>query len=276
MIRKYLMALTLLGMTSLPGWAQDPERAITQITGDVYRFQNQFHYSIFVITGDGVVMTDPINAEAADWLVGEIATMTDQPVTHLVYSHSHGDHASGGAFIDAPEVIAHANAPETIDGVAPTRRFEDELIFAEGSKMFELTYLGPGHGQDLVAMVVRPENVAFVVDAVSARRLFYRDFPGSNVDDWIDQVRRVTELDFDILAGGHGPLGDKGDAIAGLEYLETLRARVLEGLSAGKTVEELKSEITMAEYSDWQAYDTWRELNVEGMARHLQEIGAVK
>ncbi len=272
-LRKLILLPILLAMTPLAS-AQDAERAITNITGDVYRFQNRFHYNVFVITGDGVVMTDPINVEAADWLVTEIGGMTDQPITHLVYSHSHGDHASGGGFVEAPEVIAHANAPAMIDGVEVTRRFDDEMSFTVGNKTFELTYLGPGHGTDLIAMVIRPENVAFVVDAVSAKRLFYRDFPGSNVDDWINQVKRVDTLDFDILAGGHGPLGVKADVGAAVGYLETLRAEVLAGLKAGKTVGDLKTEITMADYSDWQAYDMWRELNVQGMARHLLESGA--
>ena len=272
---KHFVLLPLLAALAFPAWGQETERSISRITGDVYRFQNRFHYSIFVVTGEGVVMTDPISADAADWLVDEIGKMTDLPVTHLIYSHSHGDHASGGGFIDAPTVIAHANAPAVIDGVRPTKRFDDTMVLEIGEKTFELTYLGPGHGQDLIAMVVRPENVAFVVDAVSAKRLFYRDFPGANVDHWINQVRRVDTLDFEILAGGHGPIGEKQDVAAALAYLEQLRAEVLAGLQAGKTVDQLKAEITLNEYSDWAAYDTWRELNVQGMARHLMDSGAV-
>ena len=257
--------------------AQEVTREITRVTFDVYRFRNQYHVNIFVVTGDGVVVTDPINEEAATWLREEIAKITDEPITHLIYSHSHLDHAAGGTgYGDVPTVIAHRNAPEDIDLVEPTLRFDDSMSFALGDKTFELTYLGPGHGTDLIAMVVLPDEVAFVVDAVSAKRLFYRDFPGANVDDWIEQVRRVNELDFDILVGGHGPVGVKRDAALGLAYLEELRAAVLKGLRAGKTVEQLKDEIRMEEYKDWEAYDRWRELNVQGMARSLQESGAVQ
>lgn len=231
---------------------------------------------MFVVTGDGVVVTDPINQEAARWLKAEIGKLTDQPITHVIYSHSHGDHASGGTeYGDVSNVVAHRNAPEDIDLMEPTMRFDDQTSFTVGSKTFELTYLGPGHGNDLIAMVVRPDNVAFVVDAVSAKRLFYRDFPGSNVDHWIDQVKKVNALDFDILIGGHGPVGNKQDVAAGLVYLEELRAEVLTGLKAGKSVDELKTSVTMAKYKDWGSYDQWRELNVQGMARHLKESGAV-
>ncbi len=199
--------LAAWGLLANIGFAQEAKREVTHVTGDVYRFQNNSHYSVFTITGAGVVVTDPINAEAATWLKAEIEKLTRQPITHLVYSHSDGDHASGGsAFGDIPNIIAHENAPGSIDGVKATIRFSEDMQFSQGSKSFELTYLGPGHGTDLIAMVIRPENVGFVVDAV----------------------------------------------------------------------DELAQSITMDKYKDWINYDEWRELNVRGMVRQLQESGAVK
>ena len=274
-MKQMILILAVLGF--IPGvYAQDVKREITRVTGDVYRFQNQFHVNMFVVTGDGVVVTDPINEGAAKWLRAEIGKITDQPITHLIYSHSHGDHASGGTeYGDVPNVITHRNAPEDIDLVEPTVRFDDRHSFSVGEKTFELTYLGPGHGEDMIAMVVRPDNVAFVVDVVSAKRLFYRDFPGANVDHWMDQVRKVAALDFDVLIGGHGPTGVKRDVEQGLVYLQELRAEVKKGLEAGKTVEQLKASVTMDKYKTWGSYDSWRALNVEGMARHLKESGGL-
>jgi glyoxylase-like metal-dependent hydrolase (beta-lactamase superfamily II) len=272
-----MMALLVAALGVGAGVAQDVKREIKRVTADVYRFQNRYHMNMFVVTGAGVVVTDPINEDAAQWLRAEIAKITDEPITHLIYSHSHGDHASGGTgYGEVPNVIMHRNAPEDIDLVEPTVRFDDQMSLGVGDKTFELTYLGPGHGSDLIAMVVRPDDVAFVVDAVSAKRLFYRDFPGANVDHWMDQVRKVDALDFDLLIGGHGPVGVKRDVGQGLAYLEELRAAVLAGLRAGKSVDELKTGIRMEKYRDWEAYDSWRELNVEGMARHLTESGALQ
>jgi hypothetical protein len=88
-------------------------------------------------------------------------------------------------------VIAHANALATIDGVAPTKRFEESIDLTVGGKTFELTYLGKGHGANLIAVVVRLENVAFIVDVTAPKRMPYRDLPGSDVDAWIDQIRKV-------------------------------------------------------------------------------------
>ncbi|MDJ0896118.1 MAG: MBL fold metallo-hydrolase [Alphaproteobacteria bacterium] len=255
--------------------AQDTKRGLTEIKGDVYRFQNKFHFSMVVVTQDGVVVTDPINADAAAWLKNEIANRFNKPITHLIYSHSHLDHASGGAvFADGTKVIAQANAPEQIDGVAPTERFDDKMVVETGGKTIELTFLGKGHGDDLIAMVVRPENVAFVVDAVSVRRLVYRDFPRVDIDGLVEQIKVVEGLDFEVLAPGHGALGDKAHVPEAREYVEALRAEVLAGLKAGKSEDTLAQEITMDAYKDWGQYEAWRELNVRGMARWLVKTGA--
>jgi glyoxylase-like metal-dependent hydrolase (beta-lactamase superfamily II) len=255
--------------------AQDAKRSITNVKGDVYRFQNNFHINVFVITSDGVVVTDPIDADAAGWLTAEIGKLTKQPITHLVYSHSHGDHASGGlAYDEIPNVIMHSSAPDDIDGIEATIRFDKSMQFSQGGKNFELTYLGPGHGTDMIAIVIRPENVGFVVDVASSKRLFYRDFPNANIDDWIEQVRTVQSLDFETLVGGHGAVGVKADIDDALTYLLELRASVLKGLKAGKSVEQLTDSITMEKYKSWASYDNWRSLNIQGMARHLKAIGA--
>jgi len=257
---------------SSASFAQD--RAITNIVGDVYRFQNMFHYSIFVITDSGVIVTDPIDTKAAFWLRSEIEKITDQPITHLIYSHSHADHASGGAaFGEVPNVVAEKNAPTSIDGVVPTMRIAEATTIEVGDKTIELTPLGPGHGDDLMAIVVQPESVGFIVDAVASKRLPFRDFPNSNVDDWTQQIRNVEALEFDIFAGGHGPIGVKEDATTGRVYMEELRAHVLSGLKLGKSADELASAVTMDKYKDWGSYDQWRELNVRGMVRHLKAIG---
>ncbi len=271
-----IMILLVLCMAFSLVQAQEAKRSISQVKGDVYRFQNNFHVNVFVITGEGVVVTDPIDADAALWLTAEIAKITSQPVTQLVYSHSHGDHASGGlAYDETASVIVHANAPEEIDGVEPTLRFSEAMQFTQGNKTIELTYLGPGHGEDMIAMVIRPENVGFVVDVVSSKRLFYRDFPNANIDDWINQVGKVQSLDFDILVGGHGPVGVKSDVDDALAYLQELRAAVLKGLKAGQSVDELSDSIKMTKYRDWANYDNWRKLNIQGMARYLKASGAV-
>ena len=269
-----LAGLVALGFTS--AMAQEPKRSITKVKGDVYRFQNNFHYALVVPTGAGVVVVDPINADAASYLRVNLKQITNENITHLIYSHSHADHASGGTALRAKTVIAQENAPEAIDGLKPTQRFKDNYTLKVGSKTFELTYLGKGHGTDLIAVVVRPENVAFITDAASPKRLPFRDMPRSDIDGWINQIKKIESLDFEVFAPAHGSVGVKADAKDARIYMEKLRQQVLEGLKAGKSVEALQESVTMDEYKDWQQYGNWRKLNVAGMARHLKESGAVQ
>ncbi|MGI9424971.1 MAG: MBL fold metallo-hydrolase [Hyphomicrobiaceae bacterium] len=269
-------ASSLLISNSPAALAQDVKRGITKVKGDVYRFQNKFHFSLVVVTADGVVVVDPINNSAASWLKSNLNQITDKPITHLIYSHSHGDHASGGSALGAKVVVAHENAPAEIDGVAPTMRFKDEKTLKVGGKTLELTWLGEGHGKDLIAVVVRPENVAFIVDAASPKRLPFRDFPRSNIDGWINQVKKIETLDFEVFAPGHGGVGVKADATDARVYMEKLKAEVLAGLKAGKSADDLAASVTMDDYKDWGQYGAWRELNVRGMARFLTQTGQAK
>ena len=144
-----------------------------------------------------------------------------------------------------------------------------------GNKKLELTWLGEGHAKDLIAVVVRPENVAFITDAASPKSLPFRDFPHSNVDGWIDQVRKIETLDFEIFAPAHGNIGVKEDAKNARIYMEKLREQVLAGLKAGTSVDDLVKSITLDEYKDWAQYDRWRGLNIQGMARFLKASGQV-
>ena len=274
MKKNFLASLALITLSSA-AFSQEAARSLIHVDGDVYRWQNNFHFGLVVFSDEGVVVADPINAEASSWLETEIAKMTDMPVTHLIYSHSHADHASGGeVFEDTAETIAHQNAPDAIVGVNIDRRVADVDSMTVGDKTFEFSYLGAGHGTDLMAVVVRPENVAFIVDAMAPRRLPFRDMPGANSDDWTDQVRKIGTLDFEVLAPGHGNVGTYESVAEVVTYMENLRAEVLAGLQAGKTVEELQAELTFEAYSEWLGFD-WRAANIAGVARSLRDSGLV-
>jgi hypothetical protein len=82
---KRLIGIALiLGLTVTAGAStQAPTRELSKVAGDGYRFQDRFHVALVVLTGAGVVVSDPINADAATWLKAELANLGDQPVTHM-------------------------------------------------------------------------------------------------------------------------------------------------------------------------------------------------
>lgn len=271
LIRTMVLLMVCFGPISALAQSQ----SLTKVTGDVYRFKNNNHYALVTVTDQGAVVVDPINANAAGWLKNNLKSITDKPVTHLIYSHSHGDHASGGSVFadDGAKTIAQGKAPKAIAGVNIDQLFQDKLTLEVSNKTFELTYLGVGHGDDLIAVVVRPENVAFIVDVASPKRLPYRNMPGSDIEGWINQLKVLEGLDFEIFAPGHGKLGVKADVADARIYMETLWSEVSEGLKAGKSADELANSVTLDAYKDWSQYDSWRELNVRGMVNYLKRSG---
>jgi glyoxylase-like metal-dependent hydrolase (beta-lactamase superfamily II) len=253
----------------------DVKRSLTQVAGDVWRFDNNFHVSMVVITEDGAVVGDPINAEAATWLEAEIMSQFGKEVTYVLASHSHADHAAGGEVLnDTATIIAHDNYQKAVGAefgptVAADETFADTHTLEHGGKTFELTYIGEGHGDDMVVTVVRPENVAFVVDVVSPGRLPYQNTT-SAIDGMIEQAKAVEALDFEILLPGHAKTGTKADATEAREYLEALRASVQAEIDAGKSDEEIIATLKMPEYADWANYEDWLPMNVEGVLSALR------
>jgi glyoxylase-like metal-dependent hydrolase (beta-lactamase superfamily II) len=108
----FVLASLLSVSTTAQASAQPaaPTRGITQVAGQLYRAQNNNHYNVFLVTPEGVILTDPINRDFARWLKGEIAQRFKVPVRYVLYSHHDWDHASGGAvFADTAEFVGHAS-----------------------------------------------------------------------------------------------------------------------------------------------------------------------
>ena len=92
--------------------AQAPARAIEELKPGFFRAQNDQHYTVFLVTDEGIILSDPINTEFAQWLRGELERRFDVPVRYVLYSHHHWDHASGGAvFADTAEFVGQQEMP---------------------------------------------------------------------------------------------------------------------------------------------------------------------
>jgi glyoxylase-like metal-dependent hydrolase (beta-lactamase superfamily II) len=120
-IRLAALAATLLAVAAIvQAQPRGPAREIVPLTGDLYRARNGNWYTILLVTRDGIVLGDPINPAFASWLKGELASRFKVPVRYVVYSHSHFDHAGGGAaFADTARFVAHENMLRNLDGRYP-------------------------------------------------------------------------------------------------------------------------------------------------------------
>src|SRR5882757_3661202 len=110
------IALAALAVPTLAQPAPRPQIQTTKVEGTdgVYIFRNGNHQSMFIVTKDGVIATDPIaygRPTGGQQYVDEIKKVTDKPIKYLIYSHHHYDHIAGGkAFKDAgARIIGHKN-----------------------------------------------------------------------------------------------------------------------------------------------------------------------
>jgi glyoxylase-like metal-dependent hydrolase (beta-lactamase superfamily II) len=96
------------------------EFKITNITGDLYLAQTRIHSTVFLVTTDGVIMSDPIQADFAEWLKAEIMSRFNTTVKYVLYSHHHPDHAAGGSiFADTATYIGHEQMAVMLGGALP-------------------------------------------------------------------------------------------------------------------------------------------------------------
>jgi glyoxylase-like metal-dependent hydrolase (beta-lactamase superfamily II) len=94
-------------LAALGASAQEaPTRNIEELKPGFFRAQSNQHYTVFLVTSEGIILSDPISTEFATWLRGELDRRFDVPVRYVLYSHHHWDHASGGAvFADTAEFV---------------------------------------------------------------------------------------------------------------------------------------------------------------------------
>ena len=280
---RFVAAALVAASVAMPALAQTPPgapaavREITRIKDEVYRFRNNGHYSVFAVTSAGIIATDPINAPAATCLKDELKKRwPDKPIKYVVYSHDHADHISGGVvWTDTAIVVAHATAREPIIGEKrptppPQITFSDKATIDLGGTVAELIWVGRNHSNNSVVLRFPKEKVIFAVDFIPVKGVSFRDFPDAYLDEWIDSLKKVEAMDFEILAPGHGALGGKADVTNFRLYLEDLRGQVLAAIRAGKSLEETKKSVDLSKYKDWGGYEQMSQLNIEGVYRLVQ------
>src|SRR5215207_9856253 len=123
--------------------AAPPPFATTKVEGtdNVYIFRFGGHQSMFVVTPEGVIATDPIGLnrpQAVTTYIDEIKKVTSAPIRYVVYSHHHYDHIAGGKpFKDlGATFVAHKNAKAHLERQKyPDIVIPDQAVDDSGTKI---------------------------------------------------------------------------------------------------------------------------------------------
>jgi glyoxylase-like metal-dependent hydrolase (beta-lactamase superfamily II) len=258
--------------------AQAPPFETRKITDTTYAFRYQFHQSMFVVTPDGVIATDPIGylrPQAVTTYVDEIRKVTPAPIRWVVYSHHHFDHIDGGKpFKDAgARFLAHRNAKAHLEAlkrpstVIPGEIVGDSRELELGGVKVELTYVGRNHSDNSLVMRVPKDRLIFTVDFIPIETVQFRNMLDGYLPDWFDSLDRVIAMDWDRMIPGHpyagGRLGTKDDVRNLKQYMTDLSDAVRPAADQGKCWDTAMKEIKLPKYEKWGNYEQHLPGNIE-------------
>jgi glyoxylase-like metal-dependent hydrolase (beta-lactamase superfamily II) len=282
MTRRVLAGLAAALVLSTPALAQTPAAAppfeTRKVADNVYIFRFGGHQSMFVVTPDGVIATDPIGylrPPAVQAYIAEIGKITQAPIKYVVYSHHHYDHIAGGKpFKDlGATFVAHKNAKTRLeqlrhpDVVIPDVAVDNQHVIELGGVRLELHYVGRNHSDNSLVMLLPKEKILFTVDFIPIQTVQFRDLPDGYLPDWFDSLDRVVALDWDRMIPGHpyagGRLGTKDDVRALKEYMTDLSDAVRQAANQGKCFDTAMKEIKLPKYEAWGNYGLFLPGNIE-------------
>ena len=269
------IAAALVSLVPLAAQAQASARpaiATTLVPGtsNVYVFRNVNHQSMFIVTPDGVIATDPVaygRPTGGQAYVDEIRKVTSQPIKYLIYSHHHFDHIAGGkAFKDAgATVVAHQRADERLRVLKdPHTVLPDEVVgdsgrvIRLGGTLVELSYHGLNHSDSTLVMRLPQERVLFVVDTIPVGTVPGRGMIDFHPLETEEFMKKVMAMDWATMIPGHpGPgdrLGTKQDVADQLQLLQDASAEMKVLAQAGKCWDTAEKEFKLPKYESWPGY----------------------
>ena len=251
-------------------------------TENVYVFRYGNHQSMFIVTSQGVIATDPISyLRPAKPYIDAIKAVTDKPIKYVIYSHHHYDHIAGGKpFKDlGATFIAHRRAKERLlelqkqnallpDVVIPDQTVDEKKTIRLGDTSLELIFVGRNHSDNSLVMRLPKEKLVFVVDFAPIESVQFRNIPdNASPLEYIASLKKLDALDWDRLIPGHpnagGRFGTKKDVEDDIAYMEDLSAEVKKAADAGKCFDPAMKEVKLPKYEKWANYEASLPANVE-------------
>lgn len=215
-----------------------------------------------IIGKTGVIVIDTkTTADGGRQLLAEIAKLTAKPVTHVIETHSDGDHVNGLAGFPAGlTIIAHVNnkneqqavfqyaAVETGGGrcLPPADHLPNALIFNDkvrtliDGERVEFHYFGPAHTSGDLVVYLPEEKLAFAGDLITSNVLVHPEKSGSFAG-WFRDAAGLLSLGADHYLGGHAQdLDTKASLRARIEAHRAVRDQVDDLVKDGKSLSEIK------------------------------------
>ncbi len=167
----------------------------------------------------------------------------------------------------------------TIKLTYPDLTFASELDVQLGSRRVEVRFLGRGN--------TGGDAIVYVPDAkvLATGDLLVNPFPygtGSFYGEWPATLRKLEKIDAGVIVPGHGEVEHDGAYLARMiALLDSVRAQVAAAVAAGKSLDETRALVTLADdehgfcgalsFPDWCETSFQANFVVPAVARSYQE-----
>lgn len=204
---------------------------VEEISNGLFWVTEGAYQAMFLVTGEGVIVVDAPPSIGSN-LLKAIEEVTDQPITHVIYSHTHNDHiGSASMFPEDATIISHKWTAEKLqlrndpNRPVPSVTFEDTYTLEVGNQTLELEYHGPMHESGNIFIYAPQQKVLMVVDVIFPGWVPFKDLAlAENVPFFIHAHDKILEYDFETFIGGHlTRLGTPEDVQIQKEYFDDVQ-----------------------------------------------------
>jgi glyoxylase-like metal-dependent hydrolase (beta-lactamase superfamily II) len=242
-------------LPAISGGVEIPEAGyfVEEISDGLYWVTDGTYTTMFLTTGEGVIVVDAPPSTGEN-LLAAIASVTSEPITHVIYSHSHADHiASAGLYPEEATYIAHASTATQLERMddptraapygmfvgggpvpPPTVTFDDTYTLEVGNQTLELEYQGPGHEPGNVFIWAPQQKVLMLVDVIFPGWVPFKDLAvAEDVPAFIAAHQQALDYEFESLVAGHlNRLGTREDVETQIAYVTDLQESASQALQS--------------------------------------------
>lgn len=241
-----------------------PIGKIEKVADNLYMIPGQGGNSGVFVTANGVVLVDTKYATNGPAILEQIKSVTDKPVSHVINTHTHGDHTGSNAEFPATvEIVTHENTsanmakgtnpdfnqPAMKHGL-PDRSFKDRMTLLSGNDAIDLYHFGPAHTNGDALVVFRNARTMHAGDmfATKGNPNIDRNNGGSGLE-YGNTIQKAAAgiKNVERVITGHSTVMTWQDFVDYGEfnrlYLEHARA----SLKAGKTPEDAMKDFKVPE-----------------------------
>jgi len=244
--------------------------AIQKVAGNVYMIPGAGGNTAAYVTANGVVLVDTKLANNGQAILNQVRTVSDKPITHIINTHTHGDHNGSNQFFPATvEIVAHENTEKNMQKMEvfqqaankhglPDRTFTDRLTLLSGKEAIDLYYFGASHTSGDAFVVFRDARVLHAGDAFANKGQPNIDLNnGGSGIAYPDTLAKAasTIKNVDTIIGGHNAgLLKPQDLVDQAEFTRLMLTQARTALKAGKTPEQAMMEFQAtlpAKFKEW-------------------------